>query len=99
MKLTSHFKHGHLADRRGKKGGVDDILGIIIGQVWASQVTLVVKNLPANVEDIRDAGSILGLGRFSGGGLGNPLQDSCLENTMDRATWRATVHGVTKSLA
>ena len=60
---------------------------------------LVVKNLPANVEDIRDAGSILGLGRFSGGGLGNPLQDSCLENPMDRATWRATVHGVTKSLA
>ena len=64
MKFTSHFKHGHLAERRGKKGGVDDILGIIIGQVWASQVMLVIKNLPASVGDIRDAGSVLGLGRF-----------------------------------
>ena len=97
MKLTSHFKHGHLADRRGKKGGVDDILGIIIGQVWASQVTLVVKNLPANVEDIRDAGSILGILRSPGEGNGNPLQCFCLENPMDRGAWWATVCGVTNS--
>ena len=41
-------------------------MGIIIGQVWASQVMLVVKNLPANLGDIRDVGSVLGLGRFSG---------------------------------
>ena len=46
----------------------------------ASQVALVVKNLPANAEDVRDVGSIPGLGRFSGGGHGNPLQYSCLEN-------------------
>ena len=97
MKFTSHFKHGHLAERRGKKGGVDDILGIIIGQVWASQVMLVIKNLPASVGDIRDAGSVLGLGRFSGGGLGNPLQDSCLENPMDRGTWQATVPRIAKN--
>ena len=44
-----------------------------------------------------DAGSILGSGRFLGGGHGNPLQYSCLENPMDRGTWQATVHGVTKS--
>ena len=63
----------------------------------ASQVVPVVKNLPANAGDIRDMASIPGLGRFSGGGNGNPLQYSCLENPMDRGTWQATVHGVTKS--
>ena len=44
-----------------------------------------------------DLGSISGLGRSPGGGHGNPLQHSCLENPMDRGAWRATVHGVTKS--
>ena len=60
----------------------------------------VVKNLPANAEDARDMGSIPGLGRSSGKGNGNPLQESkysCLENSMDREAWRATVHGVAKS--
>ena len=57
----------------------------------------VVKNPPANVGDVRDAGSIPGSGRCPGGGYGNPLQYSCLENPMDRGTWRATVRGVTKS--
>ena len=55
-----------------------------------------VKNLPANAGDIRDVGSISGLGRSPGGGNGNPLQYSCLENPMDRGVWLATVHGVTK---
>ena len=49
----------------------------------ASQVALMVKNLPANTGDIRDTGSILGLGRSPEGGHGNPLQYSCLENPMD----------------
>ena len=52
-----------------------------------------VKNLPANEGDIRDAGSIHGTGRYPGGGHGNPLQYSCLENPMDRGAWWATVHG------
>ena len=56
----------------------------------------VVKNLPAKAWD---ASLIPGLGRSSGGGDGNPLQYSCLENSMDRGDWRATVHGVTKSWA
>ena len=56
-----------------------------------------VKNLPANAGDIRDASLIPGSGRFPGGGNGNPLQYSCLENPMDREAWQATVHGVTKS--
>ena len=56
-----------------------------------------VKNLPANAEDIRDMGSVPGLGRSPEGGHGSPFQYSCLENPMDRGVWRATVHTVTKS--
>ena len=51
-----------------------------------------VKNLPVSAGDIRDVSLIPGLGRSPGGGRGNPLQDSCLENPMDRGAWRATVH-------
>ena len=58
---------------------------------------LMVKNLPANAEDIRNMGSTPGLGRSSGGGHGNPLWYSCLENPMNRGAWRVTVHEVTKS--
>ena len=58
---------------------------------------LVVKNLPVNTEEARDASSVLRLGRSSGGGNGNPLQYSCLQNPMDRGAWRATVHMVAKS--
>ena len=58
---------------------------------------LVVKNSPANGGELTDAGSIPGSGRFPGGESGNPLQYSCLENSMDREDWRATVHRVAKS--
>ena len=57
----------------------------------------VVKNPPADVQDPGDAGSILGWGRYPGGGHGNPRQYSCLENPSDRGAWWATVSGVTKS--
>ena len=56
-----------------------------------------VKNSPANAGDIRDAGSVPGLGRSSGGGNGNPLQYPCLEDPMDREAWQATVHRIAKS--
>ena len=56
-----------------------------------------VKNPLTNVGDIRDVGLIPGSGRSSGGGNGNPLQFSCLENSMDREAWQATVHRVAKS--
>ena len=56
-----------------------------------------VKNLPANARNAREVGSIPGSGRSPGGGHGNPLQYSCLENPMDRGAWWATVHGVAKS--
>ena len=60
-------------------------------------VALVVKKLPASAGDIRDVGSIPVSGGSPGEGHGDPLQDSCLENPMDRAAWWATVYGVTKS--
>ena len=50
----------------------------------ASQIVLVVKNIPANARDVRGAGSIPWLGRVPGRGHGNPLQYSCLDNPMDR---------------
>ena len=58
---------------------------------------LVVKNMLANAGDVRDRGSIPGLGRSPRGGHGNLLQYSCLENPMDRGAWQATVHGAAKS--
>ena len=67
-----------------------DTVGYMVN--WASQVALVVKNVTANAEDLRDTGLILRLGRFPGGGHGNPVQYSCLENPMDRGARQATVH-------
>ena len=60
-------------------------------------MALVVKNLPANAGDLREAGLIPGWGRSPGGGQDNPLQYSCLEKPMDRGAWQATVHGVAQS--
>ena len=57
----------------------------------------VVKNLPANAGDVKDAGSIPGLGTSHGVGNGNPFQYSCLENSMDRGSQWATVHETAKS--
>ena len=56
-----------------------------------------IKNAPANAGDVRDAGSIPGSGKSPGGGHGNPLQYSCLENPSDRGAWQATIHRVAKS--
>ena len=75
----------------------DVVFGGQSGESQTSQVALVVKNLPANAGDVRDAGSIPGSGRSPGGGRGNPLQYTNLDNPVDRGAWRATVHGVTKS--
>ena len=57
----------------------------------------VVKNLPADAEDAGGMGSIPGWGRSPGGGNGNPLLYSWLENPMGSGTWQTTVHGATKS--
>ena len=64
--------------------------------VRASQVALVVKNLPANTGDMRDMGSVLGLAKSPEEGMATHLC-SCLENPMDRGAWWAIVHGVAKT--
>ena len=56
------------------------------------------KDPPANAGDARDLGLIPGSGRSLGGGNGNLLQYSCMENPMDRRAWSVTVHGVAKEL-
>ena len=63
----------------------------------ASQVAIVVKSPAAKARDVRDTGSIPGSGKSAGGGLVNPLQNSCLENPMDRRVWQAAVHRAEKS--
>ena len=66
-------------------------------QCWASQVALVVKNPPVNAGNVRDACSIPGSWRSPGGGHGNPLQYSCLENPMDCSPPGSSVHGITQN--
>ena len=67
------------------------------GVCGAPQVALVIKNLPANAGDARDLGSIPGPRSSPGVGNGNPLQYSCLGNSMDIGAWWAAVLGITKS--
>ena len=82
----------------GKKAliGITECKSSFLLYNWASQMTLVVKNPPANIGDIR-VSWIPGSGRSSGGGHGNPLQYSCLESPIDRGAWKATNHRVTKN--
>ena len=61
--------------------------------------SIIVKNPPANAGDAGDAVSVLVSGRSPGGGNDNPLQYSCLENSVDRRAWWATVHGVTNQFS
>ena len=68
-----------------------------INVLWASQVALVIKYLPANSGDLRVTGSIPGSGRSPREGHSNPLQFSCLENPMNRGAWWAKVHRFAQS--
>ena len=80
---------GCLSSRRGS-------FAWICSLSWASRVTLAVKKPLANVGDLKRHSLIPGSGRSRGGGNGNPLQYSCLENSMDRGAWWATADGVPK---
>ena len=71
------------------------VVVVTIQLVWASQIALVVKSLPANAGDLRDPGSIPG--RSPGGGHINPLQYPCQDNSIDRGAWLATIYKVAKS--
>ena len=82
----------------GEPGGLPSMGSHRVGHDWsdlaaAAACDTVVKNLPANTGNV---GSIPGSGKFHGGGNGNALRYSCLEKSMERGAWRATVHGVTK---
>ena len=77
--------------------GTPEILSHAVKSYWASEVALLVKNLPATAGNIRHVDSIPGSGRSSGEGNGYPFQYSCLDNSMERGAWHTTVHGVTKS--
>ena len=70
---------------------------LLKGKSWRNQVVLVVKHTSANARDVRDMGSIPGLGRSPGGGHGGPLQFSCLENPKDRGAQLVRVHMVAES--
>ena len=80
---------------RSKLSRVSENIWILVTR--ASQVALVVKNLPASWGDTRDVGLIPGSERSPGVGNGNPLQYSCLGNLMDRGSWRVTVYRIAKS--
>jgi len=72
--------------------------GVLLILIYLSSlVVLVVKNWPASAGDLRDMGSIPGWARSPEERHGNPFKYSCLENSMDRGAWWATVHGVTQS--
>ena len=64
---------------------------------WFQGPAILVLYPSANAGVVRDTGSVLGLGRFPGGGNGNPLWYSCLENPMDRGDWQVTIHTVAGS--
>ena len=74
-------------------------LNYLLSEVEGFLGGTVVKNPSDRAGDAEDMGLILGLGRFPGGGSGNPLQYSCLKIPTDRGAWRALVHGVAKSRA
>ena len=63
-----------------------------VQSAWDFPGGSVVKNPPANAGDTGDMGWILGLGRYLGGGNGNPVQCSCLQNPLDRGAWWTTAH-------
>ena len=79
----------------GKPGMLQSIRSQRVGHDWVTELNW--KNPPANAGNVRDTSLIPELGRSSGGGYGNPLQYSCLENSMNRRAWQATVHRIAKS--
>ena len=95
-----HLRHQTLlAPTPGKvsRTGWDQMTALPSAHHWASQVALVIKNLPANAGDVRDMGLIPGSRRCPGEENGNPLQYLCLENPMDRGAWGSMVRSIAKS--
>ena len=78
-------------------GSATSAAGRPLSSSSVSQVVLVGKDPPAEAGEAGDSGSLPALGSSPGEGHGNPLQYSCMENTMDRGTWQATINRVAKS--
>ena len=105
--LTLFDPHGlqptrllHPWDFPGKSTGVGChrlLLYSVLSGLFALDVAQLLKNLPDHEGEARDKNSVSGSGRSPGGGNGNPLRYSCLENFMNRGAWQDTVHGVAKS--
>ena len=92
------FERERLEKKKKRRGNWYSLICVhYIISCWTSQMSLVIKNLPAKAGDVRDVDLVPGLGRSPGGGHGNPLQNPCPENPTDRGAWRATAHGVAKS--
>ena len=90
-----HDQWDHVINKFG-----DTLMKVNISFVWGYQQQLGFPGGSDSEEsacNVGDLGSIPGLGRSPGGGHGNPLQYPCLENSMDRGAWKATVPGVAKS--
>ena len=90
----SACKAGDPGSIPGMGSSSEEVISYPLQYFWASLVAQKVKESQLNAGDL---GSIPDLGKFPGGGHGNPLQCSCLENSMDRGAWRATVYGITKA--
>ena len=95
---TVLYKKHHLGhEDLSPNPALPPVLPVGFGSQSLSLQWLSGKEFACNAGDVGDAGAITGLGRSSGKGNGNPLQRSCLENSMDKVAWGATVHGVTRS--
>ena len=94
---TYTHTHTHTYTHTHRVKGAGRLAEFEIHEILALLVAQSVKNLPAVQETIRDTNSILELGRSPGGGSGDPLLYSCLENSMVRGAWWAIVHGIAKS--
>ena len=92
--INNHGQEDGLANWCGLESMPTLWVGSALPITSSSQVAVVEKNPPANAGDTRDMGSVPGSGRSPGGGNGNPLQYSCLENSMDRGDWQAKVHRI-----
>ena len=98
MEVEKEWPLGGQSSVQVEKGeSVNSLLTIANNTELYIWVSLAVKNLPANAGDVREAGSIPGWGRSPGGGNGNLLLYSCLENPIDRGAWPATVQRVVHS--
>ena len=97
LHAARHAREKKKERKKRKKCPVENLALIVVQKLVGFPGDVSGKEPICNAGDIRDASSIPGLGRSPGEGNGNPLQYSCLENSIDRGAWLATVYGVAKT--